>query len=199
MLSSFALAKIRLMRKLWVAFAIAISSTALADPPNIVSAARLQTRSAVVYDASYVRIGYPLGDVPQNRGVCTDVVIRAYRAIDIDLQVLVHEDMRANFGLYPQLWGLTKPDTNIDHRRVPNLQRFFERADANVSAGSQYLPGDLVTWMLPGNLPHMGIVSDRLAPGTTRPLMIHNIGAGPVEDDILLAYPTTGHYRYRVQ
>jgi uncharacterized protein YijF (DUF1287 family) len=187
------------MRKLWVAFAIAISSTALADPPNIVSAARLQTRSAVVYDASYVRIGYPLGDVPQNRGVCTDVVIRAYRAIDIDLQVLVHEDMRANFGLYPQLWGLTKPDTNIDHRRVPNLQRFFERADANVSAGSQYLPGDLVTWMLPGNLPHMGIVSDRLAPGTTRPLMIHNIGAGPVEDDILLAYPTTGHYRYRVQ
>jgi uncharacterized protein YijF (DUF1287 family) len=95
--------------------------------------------------------------------------------------------------------GLTKPDTNIDHRRVPNLQRFFERADANVSAGSQYLPGDLVTWMLPGNLPHMGIVSDRLAPGTTRPLMIHNIGAGPVEDDILLAYPTTGHYRYRVQ
>jgi uncharacterized protein YijF (DUF1287 family) len=105
MLSSFALAKIRLMRKLWVAFAIAISSTALADPPNIVSAARLQTRSAVVYDASYVRIGYPLGDVPQNRGVCTDVVIRAYRAIDIDLQVLVHEDMRANFGLYPQLWG----------------------------------------------------------------------------------------------
>jgi uncharacterized protein YijF (DUF1287 family) len=110
--------------------------------------------------------------------------------------------MRANFGLYPQLWGLTKPDTNIDHRRVPNLQRFLDRADAKVArAGSEaaYLPGDLVTWMLPGDLPHIGIVSDRFAPGTGTPLVIHNIGAGPVEDDILFSYPITGHYRYRVQ
>ena len=142
-----------------------------------------------------------MGDVPRNRGVCTDVVIRAYRAIGIDLQVLVHEDMRGNFARYPQLWGLTKPDTNIDHRRVPNLQRFLDRADAKIESDSPaaYQPGDLVTWMLPGNLPHIGIVSDRVVSGTTRPLMIHNIGAGPVEDDILLKYPITGHYRYRVR
>jgi uncharacterized protein len=190
------------MRTLLLVLAIAVSSAAFADPPELVSAARLQTRSPVVYDGSYVRIAYPLGDVPRNRGVCTDVVIRAYRAIGIDLQVLVHEDMLANFDRYPQLWGLRTPDTNIDHRRVPNLQRFFERANAEIeSTGSAkaYLPGDLVTWMLPGNLPHIGIVSERLASGTSRPLMIHNIGAGPVEDDILLTYPITGHYRYRVQ
>lgn len=190
------------MRKLLVLLALVVSSTAFADPLKLVSAARLQTQSRVVYDGAYVRIDYPMGDVPRNRGVCTDVVIRAYRAIGIDLQVLVHEDMRDNFARYPQLWGLTKPDTNIDHRRVPNLQRFFERADAKVaSTGSRpaYVPGDLVTWMLPGDLPHIGIVSDRFVPGTTRPLMIHNIGAGPVEDDILLTYPMTGHYRYRVQ
>jgi uncharacterized protein YijF (DUF1287 family) len=203
MLGSFPLGKIRSdMHKLLVVLAIAVSSAAFADSPELVSAARLQTRSPAVYDGSYVRIAYPLGDVPHNRGVCTDVVIRAYRAIGIDLQVLVHEDMRANFDRYPRLWGLTKPDTNIDHRRVPNLQRFFERADAEIeSTGSPaaYLPGDLVTWMLPGNLPHIGIVSDRLEQGTNRPLMIHNIGAGPVEDDILLTHPITGHYRYRVQ
>jgi uncharacterized protein YijF (DUF1287 family) len=109
--------------------------------------------------------------------------------------------MRENFARYPQLWGLTKPDTSIDHRRVPNLQRFLERADAKIGNDSPaaYQPGDLVTWMLPGNLPHIGIVSDRFAPTTSRPLMIHNIGSGPVEDDILLTYPITGHYRYRVQ
>ena len=190
------------MRKLLIVLAIAVSSAAFADPPRLVSAARAQTLSAVVYDGSYARIAYPMGDVPRNRGVCTDVVIRAYRAIGIDLQVLVHEDMLANFDRYPPLWGLRRPDTNIDHRRVPNLQRFLEHADAKVeSTGSPtaYLPGDLVTWMLPGNLPHIGIVSDRVEPGTNRPLMIHNIGAGPVEDDILLNYAITGHYRYRVQ
>jgi uncharacterized protein len=190
------------MRKLLIVLAIAVSATALADPPKLVSAARLQTRSPVVYDGSYVRIGYPMGDVPQDRGVCTDVVIRAYRAIGIDLQVLVHEDMRANFDRYPPLWGLHRPDTNIDHRRVPNLQRFFERAGATIGSTNgavAYLPGDLITWMLPGNLPHIGIVSDRVAPDTSRPLMIHNIGAGPVEDDILFTYPITGHYRYRMR
>jgi hypothetical protein len=142
-----------------------------------------------------------MGDVPSSRGVCTDVVIRAYRAIGIDLQVLVHEDMSANFPLYPRLWGLPRPDTNIDHRRVPNLQRFLERAHANVGSGvgAKYLPGDLVTWMLPGNLPHIGIVSDRFAADSARPLIIHNIGAGPAEEDMLFAYPITGHYRYRVR
>lgn len=190
------------MRALLIVLALAVASTALADPPKLVSAARLQTRSAVVYDGAYIRIEYPMGDVPEGRGVCTDVVIRAYRTLGIDLQALVHEDMRANFGRYPQLWGLTRPDTNIDHRRVPNLQRFFERANATVrSAGPTaiYLPGDLVTWMLPGNLPHIGIVSDRSAPNASRPLIIHNIGAGTVEEDMLFAYPITGHYRYRVR
>ncbi len=128
-------------------------------------------------------------------------MIRAYRAIGIDLQVLVHEDMSANFGLYPRLWGLSRPDTNIDHRCVPNLQRFLERTQAQVDSGGpavKYLPGDLVTWMLPGNLPHIGIASDRLA-DSGQPLIIHNIGAGPAEEDMLFAYPITGHYRYRVR
>jgi len=188
------------MRQLWVVVALVASAAAFADTPRLVAAARQQTQSAVTYDGSYTRIGYPLGDVPRERGVCTDVVIRAYRAIGIDLQVLVHEDMRQNFARYPRLWGLRQPDTNIDHRRVPNLQKFFERADAKVVEGATvYRAGDLVTWMLPGNLPHIGIVSDRRAPGTSRPLIIHNIGAGPVEEDGLFAYPITGHYRYRVQ
>jgi hypothetical protein len=184
-------------------FAVIVSSTALADAPKLVSAAREQTRSAVIYDGSYRRIGYPMGDVPKNRGVCTDVVIRAYRAIGIDFQVLVHEDMAASFRFYPHHWGLSEPDSNIDHRRVPNLQTFLRRAHADVSgsmdSASAYLPGDLVTWMLPGNLPHIGIVSDRAARDANRPLIIHNIGAGPAEEDILFAYPITGHYRYRVQ
>ena len=192
------------MHKLPVLLALVLASAAFADPPKLVSAARQQTRNAVVYDGRYVRIGYPMGDVPSTRGVCTDVVIRAYRAIGIDLQVLVHEDMTAHFDLYPRLWGLTRPDSNIDHRRVPNLQKFFERAQAEIRTAraatvAAYQPGDLVTWMLPGNLPHIGIVSDRHAPGSGNPLIIHNIGAGPAEEDMLFDYPITGHYRYRVQ
>ena len=190
------------IRRLLVALAVLVTTTAVAESPSLVSAAREQTRTAVTYDGSYTRIGYPMGDVPPDRGVCTDVVIRAYRAIGIDLQVLVHEDMQTNFSSYPRHWGLTKPDTNVDHRRVPNLQEFFERARAKVpgaGAASAYLPGDVVTWMLPGNLPHIGIVSDRRAADTGRPLVIHNIGAGPKEEDMLFAYPITGHYRYRVR
>jgi uncharacterized protein YijF (DUF1287 family) len=191
---------LKLVRQLPILLLLAAASAAFADPPKLVSAARRQTQSSVTYDGAYSRIGYPLGDVPSNRGVCTDVVIRAYRSIGIDLQVLVHEDMRAHFDRYPRLWGLSRPDSNIDHRRVPNLQRFLERADAKIrSPRSAYLPGDLVTWMLPGNLPHIGIVSERRAAGSANPLILHNIGAGPVEDDILFAYPITGHYRYRVQ
>jgi uncharacterized protein YijF (DUF1287 family) len=190
------------MRPLIVVLAFVLSSAVFADSPKLVSAAREQTHRTVVYDGSYTQISYPLGDVPENRGVCTDLVVRAYRAIGIDLQVLVHEDMSANFAAYPHQWGLSKPDSNIDHRRVPNLQRFLERANAKLEVGDSaaaYAAGDLVTWLLPGNLPHIGIVSDRLAPNASRPLIIHNIGAGPVEDDILFAYPITGHYRYRVQ
>ncbi|HUG71840.1 MAG TPA: DUF1287 domain-containing protein [Steroidobacteraceae bacterium] len=189
------------IRHVLVAALSVMALAAAAAPPALVSAAREQTMSRVIYDGTYAGIAYPMGDVPANRGVCTDVIIRAYRAVGIDLQVLVHEDMRTNFALYPRIWGLTKPDTNIDHRRVPNLQKFLERAGAGVRISrneGDYLAGDIVTWMLPGNLPHIGIVSDRRPPNG-RPLIIHNIGAGPVEDDILFEYPITGHYRYKVQ
>lgn len=165
----------------------------------VVEAARKRTLIHEIYDGSYRIIAYPNGDVPNDRGVCTDVIIRAYRALGIDLQKLVHEDMKQNFKKFPPLWGLSRPDSNIDHRRVPNLQRYFERHNASISVrvdSSDYRAGDLVTWMLPGNLPHIGIVSDRTASGTTRRLVIHNIGAGTVEDDSLLSYPITGHYRY---
>ena len=166
---------------------------------DLIAAARVRTTRHEIYDGSYRVIGYPMGDVPNDRGVCTDLIIRAYRALGIDLQVLVHEDMKDYFAVYPQAWGLRKPDRNIDHRRVPNLQKFFERAGAKLrvtTAAGDYKPGDLVTWMLPGNLPHIGIISDQKVPGSTRPRVIHNIGAGPVEDDILFTYPITGHYRY---
>jgi uncharacterized protein len=166
---------------------------------NLIAAARARTMKHEIYDGSYRVISYPMGDVPNDRGVCTDLIIRAYRVLGIDLQVLVHEDMKAHFAEYPQSWGLRRPDRNIDHRRVPNLQKFFERAGAKLrvsAAAAEYKPGELVTWMLPGNLPHIGIVSDQKVPGNNRPKVIHNIGAGPVEDDILFLYPITGHYSY---
>lgn len=165
---------------------------------TLIEAARARTRIGEIYDPAYVAIAYPGGDVPDDRGVCSDVVIRAYRAIGIDLQVRVHEDMRANFAHYPSLWGLTRTDRNIDHRRVPNLETYFQRQGAAlpVSQGvAVYRPGDLVTWRLPGNLPHIGIVSDRIAPGGV-PLILHNIGAGTVEEDVLFAWPVTAHFRY---
>jgi uncharacterized protein YijF (DUF1287 family) len=192
----------KLQRLLFTWILAAFAGGSLAATPELVTAARKQTQSRVVYDGSYVRLAYPMGDVPPDRGVCTDVIVRAYRAVGIDLQQLVHEDMRANFARYPPNWGLLRPDTNIDHRRVPNLQTFFARAGAAVAVSrtaSEHLPGDLVTWRLPGNLPHIGIVSDRRNADTGNPLIIHNIGAGPVEDDILYSFPITGHYRYQVK
>jgi hypothetical protein len=159
-----------------------------------------QTTSKVEYDGSYRRIGYPGGDVPSNIGVCTDVVIRAYRAVQIDLQQQVHEDMRAAFDTYPKLWGLRSPDSNIDHRRVPNLQVFFRRKGAELPATrnpADYAAGDLVTWMLPGNLPHIGIVTGRRTSDGQRPMIVHNIGNGPELEDMLLRFPITGHFRYR--
>ncbi|MCX7557549.1 DUF1287 domain-containing protein [Xanthomonadaceae bacterium JHOS43] len=164
----------------------------------LINAARARTRIGETYDPSYVVIAYPGGDVPADRGVCTDVVIRAYRAIDIDLQVLVHEDMRTHFARYPALWGLERPDRNIDHRRVPNLETWFRRQGAALPpsrTAADYRPGDVVSWRLPGNLPHIGIVSDRdSAEGT--PLILHNIGAGSTEEDVLFAWPVVGHFRY---
>jgi len=137
-----------------------------------------------------------MGDVPRERGVCCDVVIRALRdALNADLQQLVHEDMRAHFGKYPGLWGLTSTDRNIDHRRVPNLRRYFERRGMDLAAGSDVLPGDFVTMTVPPNLPHIAVVSD-VAGASGLPAIIHNIGSGAREEDRLGAFPRTGHYRW---
>jgi uncharacterized protein len=184
------------------ALALLLVGPAPADfAARLVAAGIAQTTQRVVYDGAYRRIPYPGGDVPAHIGVCTDVVIRAYRALGIDLQQRVHEDMRAAFGAYPKLWRLRGPDPNIDHRRVPNLQAFFRRRGAERRVARQdpsaYAAGDLVTWMLPGNLPHIGIVSDRRSSDGLRPLIVHNIGRGPEVEDMLFAYPITGVYRYR--
>ncbi len=182
---------------LWLSQIAYADTTPLLD--QLVDEARKRTRVNVTYDGSYRAIKYPQGDVPNHVGVCTDVIVRAYRGVGIDLQQSVHEDMKAHFSVYPKIWGLKRPDTNIDHRRVPNLQVFFKR-HGNVlpisAKAEDYEAGDVVTWMLPGNLPHIGIVSDRYVAGTKRPKIIHNIGRGPVEDDILFDYKITGHYRY---
>lgn len=168
---------------------------------ELVRAAIDRTNDQVTYDGSYFSIPYPNGDVPANLGVCTDVVIRSYRKINIDLQKLVHEDMKHNFSDYPskRIWGLSRTDTNIDHRRVPNLQTFFSRNGHSLeltNEGADYKPGDLVTWMLPGNLPHIGIVTSKKSTDGQRPLIVHNIGAGPKIEDMLFSYKITGHYRY---
>ena len=168
---------------------------------RLVAAAHERTRHKVVYTPAYIRIAYPGGDVPAGTGVCTDVVIRAYRAVGVDLQRLVHEDMRRNFSAYPSLWALSKPDSNIDHRRVPNLRVFFTRHGRSLPISrdpSAYLPGDLVTWNLKtrGSLPHIGVLSSRRSIDRKRPLVVHNIGAGPVFEDLLFAYRITGHYRF---
>jgi uncharacterized protein YijF (DUF1287 family) len=169
---------------------------------RLVAAARKQVGVTLTYDAAYSRLDYPGGDVPRERGVCTDVLVRAYRdGLGIDLQVLVHEDMRRAFSAYPPLWGLKKTDRNIDHRRVPNLQAFFKRAGAALAVsenGADYLPGDIVSQMLPGNLPHIGIVADERSSDGSRPLVVHNIGAGARLEDVLFSYEITGHYRYGV-
>ena len=164
---------------------------------RLVDAAVERTRHRVRYDGAYRRIPYPGGDVPDDVGVCTDVVIRSFRAVGIDLQREVHEDMLAAFSEYPGIWGLRRPDPNIDHRRVPNLRTFFRRRGAELPVTAAYLPGDVVTWKLAGGLPHIGLVIDRRAADGTRPLIVHNVGAGPEIEDALLKYTLTGHYRYR--
>lgn len=190
--------KLTLLLLLWL---LPLHSMADTFSDKLAAAALERTEHKVRYDGRYMRIAYPNGDVPADMGVCTDVVIRSYRALGIDLQQLVHEDMRDNFALYPskRIWGLTRPDSNIDHRRVPNLQAFFSRHGESLAVsrqGSHYQPGDLVTWMLPGNLPHIGIVVDKTSTDGQRPLIVHNIGAGPVLADMLFDYSITGHYRF---
>lgn len=156
------------------------------------------TKQRVVYDPAYFSIKYPGGDVPADKGVCTDVVIRAYRKMGIDLQREVHEDMRANFASYPKKWGMKTTDRNIDHRRVPNLMTFFSRHGTvlKISADTDdYAPGDIVCWDLGGGITHIGIVAARRSSGGC-PLIVHNIGGGQVLADCLFSYRIIGHYRY---
>jgi uncharacterized protein YijF (DUF1287 family) len=165
----------------------------------LVEAARAQIGVTRVYDGSYARIAAQNGDIGMERGVCSDVIIRAYRqAFRHDLQTAVHQDMEKAFSAYPQRWGLKKPDSNIDHRRVPNLQVFLTRRGAKLqnSTAKDFRPGDLVTQTVAGRLPHIVIVSDKRSADKQRYLVIHNIGAGTQEEDTLTAFPITGHYRY---
>jgi len=167
---------------------------------RLVEAALGRTEVSVRYDPAYVVLDYPGGDVPGDRGVCTDVIIRAYRTVGLDLQVLVHKDMRRHFGAYPQRWGLRGPDRNIDHRRVPNLQRFLKREGAELpisDAAEDYRPGDLVAWDLDGEgLLHIGIVVPGPSGEAAGGWVVHNIGAGPRRERVLFDWKIIGHYRY---
>jgi len=168
------------------------------DLDALAAAAMQRLGHTVRYEGSYRRIPYPGGDVPDDIGVCTDLVIRSYRALGVDLQRLVHEDMTADFDAYPDRWGLAAPDPNIDHRRVPNLEVFFARHGERLPISrdpADYRPGHLVTWMV-GPLPHIGIVSPERTADGRRPLIVHNIGRGPELEDMLFDYPIVGHFRY---
>ncbi len=165
--------------------------------------AELRLQSDVRYDGSYLKIGYPLGDVPAHIGVCTDVVIRSFRGLGIDLQQRVHEDMKRNFRSYPTKWKLSKPDTNIDHRRVPNLMTYFKRAGASLKITDNpfdYFAGNIVAWDISQGkgkgLVHIGIVSNYVSEVTGNPLIVHNIGAGPQMNDMLFDFKIIGHYKY---
>ncbi|WP_374297227.1 DUF1287 domain-containing protein [Acinetobacter sp.] len=165
---------------------------------QLVKDARSQIGQTLTYDPAYTRLSYPMGDVPIQKGVCTDVVIRALRKQNIDLQKVIHEDMKRNFKAYPQLWGLKNTDRNIDHRRVPNIAKYMTRQGYSVQKSpfktALFKAGDIVTWDLGRGLVHIGIVSDRKSISQV-PLIIHNIGRGTQEEDILLQYKITGHYR----
>lgn len=171
---------------------------AAADPLKLVAAARQQIGITLHYDPAYRKLAYPNGDVSRDRGVCTDVVIRALRdAYHLDLQRLVHEDMLSHFTSYPSLWRMNQPDANIDHRRVPNLQTYFQRRGWTLAVTTNprdYRPGDLITVTLPPNLPHIMIISDKHDSDGNH-FVIHNIGDGTQEEDLLFRYPHTGHYR----
>lgn len=157
------------------------------------------TKQMVQYDPSYFQLSYPNGDIPPNKGVCTDVVIRAYRKIGIDLQKEVHEDMKTNFSKYPKKWGQLKPDKNIDQRRVPNLMTFFKRQGAEkpiTNNPEDFLPGDIVCWNLGEAITHIGLVVKKKSADGKRHLIVHNIGRGQVIEDCLFNFKIIGHYRY---
>jgi uncharacterized protein len=164
----------------------------------VVDAAKAQKDQTRFYDPAYVRIGYPGGDVLPERGVCADVVVRAFRHVGLDLQQAVHEDMRRSFSGYPKMWGLAKPDPSIDHRRVPNLMTYFDRKGKAVAISDQptdYHPGDVVAWRFTNGLYHIGVVSDLLNPSGETPKMVHNVGAGVQIEDTLFQWKIIGHYR----
>ncbi len=185
------------------ALLLCLALPAHADVAPMISAARAQVGVTTIYDPAYVGLAFPGGDVDPSRGVCTDVVIRALRdGWGIDLQLAVNRDMKADFAAYPKSWGLKTTDRNIDHRRVPNLQTLFKRVGAALPVTSDagaYLPGDVVSILLPGNLPHIAIVSDRRSDDGARPLILHNVGRGAEEEDALFAWQITGHYRANAQ
>jgi uncharacterized protein YijF (DUF1287 family) len=185
------------------ALGLATSAGATSFGERLASAAAEQSLHRVIYDGSYVSIPYPWGDVAADRGVCADVIVRAYRALGVDLQVRVHEDMAEAFPAYPDDWGLTRPDSNIDHRRVLNLETYFTRAGGRLPASDDaedYEPGDVIAWRVRvgrADLPHMGVVVDQIGP-SGRPMVVHNIGRGPQVEDVLFEWPMTGRYRYTV-
>jgi uncharacterized protein len=201
-----------LVRHAALIFALAIiltplvQSFAFPQSPNdqflshLLDAAHERTAHTVRYEPAYVRIAYPNGDVPADTGVCTDEIIRIYRAVGIDLQKLVHEDMQQNRAAYPHFGNYSGTDTNIDHRRVPNLMVFFARKGKPLpitNRSEDYAPGDLITWDLGGNVPHIGILVDTKSPQSGRYMIVHNIGRGPKIEDVLFDWKITGHYEYR--
>ena len=175
--------------------------TTKAFEEKLSDAAIFITDPSIEYDPAYFSIKYPNGDIPANKGVCTDVIIRSYRRLNIDLQKEVHEDMAANFSKYPNLkkWGMTKTDTNIDHRRVPNLEIFFERKGVKLPVSKKaedYKMGEIVTWLINGKLPHIGIITNKKSDDGKRNLIVHNVGRGQNLDDCLFDYEIVGHYKY---
>lgn len=179
---------------------LAEKTTILPYAAQLSEAAMSLTKDKVEYDGAYFTIPYPKGDVPADKGVCTDVIIRTYRKLGVDLQQKVHEDMQANFAIYPQKWGLKKTDTNIDHRRVPNLMTFFARKGEIkplTENPSDYLPGEIVTWDLGGGLTHIGMIVNILSQDKKCFLIVHNIGNGQELSDCLFSYTITGHYFYQ--
>ncbi len=191
--------KIKLIPALFLTLTTFISAAQTNFYSKLAEAALELTHQDVQYDPSYYSIDYPGGDVPADKGVCTDVIIRAYHKLGTDLQKLVHEDMKAHFNLYPNIWGLQSTDKNIDHRRVPNLMKFSERHGSvkNITKNpADYLPGDIVCWNLGGGTTHIGIMSHLKSVDGKRHLVIHNIGAGQVAEDMLFDFKIIGHYRY---
>jgi uncharacterized protein len=186
---------------LLILFALFLSPALAQTFPQKLSDAAIElTKQKVTYDPSYFKLDYPNGDVPADRGVCTDVIIRAYRKLGIDLQKEVHEDMKNNFEKYPGNWGLKKTDRNIDHRRVPNLATYFTRHGTKLKVTKEakdYIPGDIVTWDLGAGITHIGIVVNKKSDDNERYLIVHNIGRGQEMVDFLFSYIITGHYRFQ--